>query len=379
MTGYALVTVRAGVVRWVIVGERPRRVPWADGTEATLAASGVSLRGRKVGCHGEREILLEPGRVVGLGGHATVCLVAEDSGGDGAPVLRFGTVLRSRSERMFRAFHMAALAAMVTEPVLIFGESGTGKEVFARAIHDLGKRGPACGSFVALNMGAIPEDLAEALLFGWVRGAFTGAVESRAGAFEAAGNGTLFLDEIGEASASIQAKILRAVEARSVCRVGSVTPTPIQARLVTATHRDLAEGVASGRFRLDLYERLACLWVRVPPLRERLEDLPLLAADLLSEVTGRPRIESEALEALQASEWSGNIRSLRNVLHRAALLSLGGPVTAWSVREAMAASAPVPGVREGRVRTRREQIAESGLPRSTFYYRLRRGRLAALP
>lgn len=379
--GFALLTVRNGSVRWVRVEDRPRSIPWADGVEAVAVPAGIRLRrrGRSRGmCD---EMFLESGRVVGLGGRATVCLATEVENDDEGLAFRFGPVLRSRSEAMLRAFHMAALAATVPDPVLIVGESGTGKELIARAIHDLRAlgSGPGTGSFLALNMGAIPEDLAEAQLFGWVRGAFTGAVESRSGAFEAAGDGTLFLDEVGEASPAIQAKLLRAVEARTVSRVGSVTAIPVRARLVTATHRDLAGEVASGRFRLDLYERLACLVVRVPSLRERPKDLSLLAGDLLAGMAGNPEIEPEAVEVLRSSEWPGNVRSLRNVLHRAVLLALGGPVTAWAVREALTTPAPVPGVREPRCATRTEQIARSGLPRSTFYYRLRRGRIGIAP
>lgn len=397
MTGHVLVTVRGAAVRWVRVGERFRPVPWAENVEAADDPPGVRLRRRGPGRGSGGETLLAPGRVLGLDGHATVCLAAEESADGEVPAVRLGPTLRSRSEPMIRAFHMAALAATVSDPVLIVGESGTGKELIAQAIHDLRANESASRSrsapFLALNMGAIPEDLAEAQMFGWVRGAFTGAVESRAGAFEAAGDGTLFLDEVGEASPALQAKILRVVEARTVCRVGSVTPVPVRARLVTATHRDLAGDVASGRFRLDLYERLACVVVRVPPLRERPEDLPLLAGDLAAGLAGNPGIEPAAVEWLRAWDWPGNVRSLRNVLHRAALLTLGGPLKAWAVREAatgltlppaprpptLTAPVPVLGVREPRTATRAEQIAQSGLPRSTFYYRLRRGRLAATP
>lgn len=395
MTGHVLVTVRGAAVRWVRVGDRFRRVPWAENVEAADDPAGVRLRWRGPGRGAGEETLLAPGRAVGLDGNATACLAAEASADGEVPAVRLGPTLRSRSEPMIRAFHMAALAATVSDPVLIVGESGTGKELIAQAIHDLRAVESASRSrsapFLALNMGAIPEDLAEAQLFGWVRGAFTGAVESRPGAFEAAGDGTLFLDEVGEASPAIQATILRVVEARTVCRVGSVTPVPVRARLLTATHRDLAGDVASGRFRLDLYERLACVVVRVPPLRERPEDLPLLAGDLAAGLAGNPGIAPAAVEVLRAWDWPGNVRSLRNVLHRAALLTLGGPLAAWAVREAVigltrpptprpptsTALGPVLGVREPRTATRAEQIRRSGLPRSTFYYRLRRGRIAA--
>lgn len=379
--GFALVTLQGTSVRWLCLGERFQAVPWAKEVEAVACREGVRLRPRG---QGGSERVLAPNGVMGLGGYATTCLVAEQTGDKAVPVFHLGPVLRTKSEAMVRAFHMAVLASTVADPVLITGESGTGKELIARAIHDLSvARGVRSGPFLALNMGAIPEDLAEAQMFGWVRGAFTGAVESRSGAFEAANNGTLFLDEVGEASPAIQAKVLRAVEEKTVCRVGSLTPVPVNARLLTATHKNLVEEVAYGRFRLDLYERLACLVVRVPSLRERIEDLPLLATDLLARLPGHPGIEPEALDILRTLDWSGNVRSLRNALHRAAILTLGGSVSTWAVREAAVgwppvANVPVPGIREPRL-TRAEQIARSGLARSTFYYRLRRGRVGVSP
>ncbi len=330
MTGHVLVTVRGGAVRWVRAGDRFRPVPWAKDVEAADDPAGVRLRRLGPGRGAGGENLLAPGRVVGLDGNATACLAAEASADGDVPAVRLGPTLRSRSEPMIRAFHMAALAATVSDPVLIVGESGTGKELIAQAIHDLRAVGSASRSrsapFLALNMGAIPEDLAEAQMFGWVRGAFTGAVESRAGAFEAAGDGTLFLDEVGEASLGIQAKILRVVEARTVCRVGSVTPVPVRARLLTATHRDLATDVASGRFRLDLYERLACVVVRVPPLRERREDIPLLVDHFLKRhgtELNRPgkSVSAELMEMFLRYPWEGNVRELENVIMRGILFS----------------------------------------------------------
>ncbi len=391
--GHVLVTVRGGAVRWMLAGDGSRKVPWAPNWEAADDPAGVRLRCRKATRGAPGESVLAPGAVFGLEGCATVCLAADPSAPGEVPAMRLGPRLRSRSEPMIRAFHMAALAATVPDPVLIMGESGTGKELVAQAIHDLRSDRRGSRPFLAVNMGAIPEDLAEAQMFGWVRGAFTGATESRAGAFEAAGDGTLFLDEVGEASPAIQAKILRAVEARTVCRVGSVTPVPVRARLLTATHRDLANEVAAGRFRLDLYERLACVVIRLPPLRERPQDLPLIAADLAAGLPGSPGIEPAAVEWLRSGDWPGNVRSLRNVLHRAALLTLGGPLRAWAVREAaagltrlatihaptLADPSPVFGVREPRTATRTEQIARSGLPRSTFYYRLKRGKIQVAP
>jgi len=375
MNGHVLITVREGRVQRVRVGRRPGRVPWADGVEVSSDGGRVLLRSRCVEGPVRGEQVITAGQALCLGGHATSCLdLALDEDPSGHAV-RLGPDLISRSEPMIRTLHQTVLAASVRDPVLVIGESGTGKELVARALHDLAANAqPAARTppFVAVNMGAIPEDLAEAQLFGWLRGAFTGAVEARPGAFEAAQDGILFLDEIGEAPLAVQAKLLRAVESRVVCRLGSVQPVPVRARLVAATHRDLRLDVAARRFRLDLFERLACVVIHVPPLRARLADLPLLAQRLAQDLPGSPPVTPEAFEVLKTADWPGNVRSLRNVLTRAAMQTLGGPLTAWAIREALAGSLPVEGVREPRL-TRASEIERSGLPRSTYYYRLRRG------
>ncbi len=209
-------------------------------------------------------------------------------------------------------------------PVLIQGESGTGKELAARALHDLSSR--AGGPFVAVNCSAIPEHLLEAEFFGYRKGAFTGATSAHEGFFAAAAGGTLFLDEIAELPLAMQAKLLRAVQERRIRAIGETTETAVDVRLVSATHRDLQRCVAEGSFRQDLYYRLNVIALTMPALRERLDDLPLLAEALLGRIRRdqeRPglRLHPAALERLRAGAFAGNVRELENLLHRAATLS----------------------------------------------------------
>ncbi len=225
--------------------------------------------------------------------------------------------MRERIERVARSM----------APVLIQGESGTGKELVARAIHERSSRG--AGPFVAINCGAIPEALIEAELFGHRKGAFTGAQEDRPGVFQAAQGGTLFLDEIGELPLPLQTRLLRAVQERAVRPVGATAEQPVDVRLLSATHRDLAAEVAAGRFRQDLYYRLNVIEIPLPPLRERREDLPLLAGAVLQRLaaeagTAPAALAPEALAALAAQPLPGNVRELENRLHRALALSRGG-------------------------------------------------------
>jgi DNA-binding NtrC family response regulator len=210
--------------------------------------------------------------------------------------------------------------APVPSPVLIVGESGSGKELVARDLHSMGPG--ATHPFVALNSAALPEHLVESELFGHERGAFTGAISTRKGAFEAAGRGTLFLDEIGELPVQAQAKLLRVLEERKVTRLGGTRPLPVEARVVAATNRDLEAEVVAGRFRQDLYYRLNVHVIRVPPLRDRLSDIPELATqfvDLTCERFGmrRKKLSPDALELLMGYDWSrNNVRELRNVIER---------------------------------------------------------------
>ncbi len=219
---------------------------------------------------------------------------------------------------------LLAVAAGADAPVLLTGETGTGKGLLARAIHHGGAR--RTKPFISLNLAALPETLVEAELFGWERGAFTGAVGSREGVLEMAAGGTLLLDEIGEMPVHLQAKLLSVLEDREVRRLGSRTSRSVDVRIVAATNADLEERIATQRFRADLYYRLDVIRLHLPPLRERAEDLPALCEHLLGRMAGAgkaPRLAEGEDEKLMAYDWPGNIRELRNVLERSLLLHTG--------------------------------------------------------
>jgi two-component system response regulator PilR (NtrC family) len=215
-------------------------------------------------------------------------------------------------------------------PVMVCGESGTGKELVARAIHEVSTR--SAEPFVAVNCGAIPEQLLEAEFFGYRKGAFTGAAEDRAGFFQAAHGGTLFLDEIGELPLAMQSKLLRAVQERAVRPIGAVAESFVDVRLISATHKDLAREVQSGRFRQDLYYRLNVIQIRVPPLRERRADLGDIASQVLRRIAAdagigpTPRLTAAALQHLAGHDFPGNVRELENLLYRAVAMSDGGDI-----------------------------------------------------
>jgi two-component system, NtrC family, response regulator GlrR len=237
----------------------------------------------------------------------------------GDPGSLFGRMV-GQSVPMKALFGLLQRAAASDATVLIDGETGTGKEVSALAVHEHSAR--ANGPFIVVDCGAIPAQLLESELFGYERGAFTGAVSARTGAFEAADGGTIFLDEIGELSLDLQPKILRALESRKVKRVGSNIYAPINVRVIAATNRNLREEVAAKRFRSDLYYRLAVLHIKLPPLRERKGDLPLLVDDTLRHlgVIDQPSSAGmrapEFIEMLDRYRWPGNVRQLRNYLER---------------------------------------------------------------
>jgi two-component system response regulator FlrC len=277
-------------------------------------------------------------------------------------------------------------------PVLITGESGTGKELIARRLH--GRSGRASGPFVAINCAALPEALAESELFGHQRGAFTGAESLHIGRFEEADGGTLLLDEVGELPLALQAKLLRVLEARTVRRLGAGEDITVDVRVVAATNRDLADSVAHGEFREDLFYRLAVVPIDLPPLRERRGDVRLLASHLLARLSARHRVpaadlSTAALAALEGYGWPGNVRELRNVLERALVVRSGGVIRPEDLalpravaKGANAAAAPLD--RENREREaviealrrsggNREEAAHLlGVSVRALYYRLRR-------
>lgn len=290
-------------------------------------------------------------------------------------------------------------------PVLLQGDSGTGKEVAARALHALS--GDVDRPFIAINCGAIPHDLMESELFGHERGSFTGAFDKRLGKFEAANGGTLFLDEIGEMPHALQVRLLRVLETRQFERVGSSKTIEFCGRIICATHRDLSAMVASGEFREDLWFRLAVLPLSLPPLRDRISDLPALADHIAAGLPGGPAIADDAWPILRSHDWSGNVRELRNLLMRASIFCGDGILTAGhaesllGIAHAKAASRagampayPVNNLREHLLDIERRNlvaalehskgvVAEAarcvGLSRTTFIDRLRRHDLGPGP
>ena len=221
-------------------------------------------------------------------------------------------------------FKMVGRVARSDAPVLIAGESGTGKELVAKAVHEYSPRHHK--EMITINCGAIPENLLESELFGHEKGSFTGAIARRAGRFEQADGGTLFLDEIGDMPLSIQVKLLRVLQDGSFSRVGSNENLSTDVRIIAATHKNLADEVAAGRFREDLYYRLNVVEIRIPALRERLEDIPLLAEFFLQRITrkngmARIRLTAEAINLLQSHSWPGNVRELENTIARACALA----------------------------------------------------------
>ncbi len=244
---------------------------------------------------------------------------------------RKGDMIIGGSQPIQKVLRELVLVTPSQAPVLITGESGTGKDLVAQAIHYCGPRHGK--PMIALNCGAIPETLFEAELFGYVRGAFTGAVAARAGAFEAADGGTLFLDEIGELPLPLQVKLLRALETLTVTRLGSNEPKKVDVRLLAATNRDLEALVRQGRFREDLFYRVSVFRLHLPPLRERSDDIPEIVSHQLSLIAEKerravPKLSPAALERVLGYSWPGNVRQLVNTLHRALVLSQGEVIEA---------------------------------------------------
>jgi two-component system response regulator PilR (NtrC family) len=242
-----------------------------------------------------------------------------------APVSPALARMAGQSAAMHEVRSLVEKVARSMAPVLVSGESGTGKELVARAIHEVSPRSHQ--PFIAVNCSAIPEQLLEAEFFGYRKGAFTGAADDREGFFQAANGGTLFLDEIGDLPLTMQSKLLRAIQERSVRPVGAVSEQAVNVRLLSATHKDLGAEVLAGNFRQDLYYRLNVIQIRVPPLRERLDDLAIISEHVLeriardANVSPAPHLTRDALVHLSRYPFPGNVRELENLLHRAVALS----------------------------------------------------------
>ena len=288
----------------------------------------LELAIRAIRC-GAADFVHKPVRTAALRGAVDKVLAARRTDdADRLPEPPVGDLI-GRSDAMLAVSKQIALSAASTATVLIQGESGTGKEVVARLIHAHGGRP---GAFVAVNCAAIVATLLESELFGHEKGAFTGADRAKPGRFELAADGTLFLDEIAELAPPLQAKLLRALQERTVERVGGTRSIAVSARIVAATHQDLFDLAARGDFREDLAYRLNVIPIALPPLRERLDDIPLLAGALLDKAARQnaiavPRLTRAALDRLQRHAWPGNVRELENVLTQALVLARDGVVT----------------------------------------------------
>lgn len=302
--------------------------------------------------------------------------------------------LASRNTAMQQILDLVPVLAANPTSVLIFGETGTGKEVIARAIHEQGPR--ATKPFVAINCGALPENLLESELFGYKKGAFTGADRDKPGRFSLVRDGTLFFDEIGEISPAMQIRLLRVLEEREFEPLGSSKAEPMKARIVAASHRDLLEMVKEGRFREDLYYRLVVMKLDIPPLRDRREDIPSLARVLLSGINLEldrhiAGITPDAMEMLQKHDWPGNVRQLANIIERAAVLCreywigrehlplewqatnrplLIQPAHAADIRQEAEAEAILAALRENGFR-RQQTAAQLGMHPTTLYRKIK--------
>ena len=309
---------------------------------APKASLGLAILARKVGAVA---LLGEPLRADDVSSRlgtiadegADVPLRAADDDGGGR--------LIGASPAMVEVFDTIARVADSTTTVLLTGESGTGKEVVARALHETSGR--ARGPFIAVNCAAIPEQLLESELFGHEKGAFTDATDRRRGRFQRADGGTLFLDEIGDMSLVLQAKLLRVLDGSTVEPLGSEAPVEVDVRAIAATNRDLSEAIAAGRFREDLYYRLAVVEVSIPPLRDRRDDIRRLALHFAAEFAhGHGRdvgaISARALELLESHPWPGTVRELRNVMDRAVMLCHGDVIKSSSLRLGPAAPSAGP-------------------------------------
>jgi len=291
--------------------------------EGLLVRDAGSTNGVRIGGAKIKEAIVDPGAVI-RAGEVELAIRLELQGAEVPPsnADRFGLAL-GQSVAMRRIFGLLERIAPTMATVLLTGETGTGKDVLARSVHQASPRANA--PFEVVDCGAVTHTLIESELFGHERGAFTGAVAARAGAFERAHGGTIFLDEVGELPLELQPKLLRVLEAREFRRVGGNKTQTADVRVVAATTRDLPREVERGKFREDLYFRLAVVPIPVPPLRARPEDIPILARKILDAAAGDGlpplRIPDDTLVALRAHDWPGNVREMRNVLERAAYLA----------------------------------------------------------
>jgi DNA-binding NtrC family response regulator len=311
-------------------------VMWVDGGRLRFADN-QSRNGTFAGASRVQRGEVEPGASLVVGRTVLTCVPADDDDDDENASLaeeRPLSGLVGTSLPMRRLARTVRRLAPLRAAVLIRGETGSGKELVARALHDEGPRRDQ--SFFALNMGALPTELADAELFGHERGAFTGAVSQRLGAFELARNGTLFLDEIAELALTMQSKLLRALEGGEIRAVGGGHSRHVDVRIIAATWAPLERRIYEGTFREDLFHRLAVLPIYLPPLRERKADIPLLVERFLSTSEAGPKVlSSGALSCLVNHSWPGNVRELRNVLVRAATAAEGPQITSAQIHESL--------------------------------------------
>lgn len=290
----------------------------------------------------------------------------------------WGDRILTRSGKMYHLLDQARLVARSDVNVLISGESGTGKELMAKAIHEASSR--AEGPFVAVNCGALPDNLLESELFGHVKGAFTGATRDHPGLFAAAEGGSIFLDEIGDMPLALQVKLLRVLQERRLRPVGGTADRPIDVRILSATHRDLEEAVTIGKFREDLFYRLNVVNLKLPSLRERSEDIPLLVNHFLHEIAQRlsateRQIAPDAMKILLNYHWPGNIRQLQNIVEQLVALSRTPVISAVQAKNALPSerSAPIVTLTEAKRAFERDylirllQLTEGNIPEAAKY------------
>lgn len=372
--GYVVISRHGSKVCSAFIGKEKASIPWAPQIRGQGIDNGILVSGKERWYTNTAKII----------GNRWTTLHKAVRYEDQKIVVHLNEEFVSGSEEMWKIFHQIVLAKDVIEPILIIGETGTGKEMVAKALHALGRGSHA--PFMAINLAALPSELAESELFGWVKGAFTGAIESRVGLFESAKKGTVFLDEIGEASPALQSKLLRVIETRRVVRLGSTKETLFDARIISATNKDLFGCDMSTFFRLDLLERVSCVVIKIPPLRERIEDIDILARHFLYQLDPDCTITEPALNELRSYLWPGNARELKNVILRAKMTSIGNKINVSQIREAIRVGNPLKfekrptlfcSVADGcnKEYTVKDLIGKSGIPKSTFYYRLKRGKL----